>query len=803
MLKRVVVRNWRAFDAAEVALRPGLNVLLGPNGAGKTSLLEAVAFALAGEPSMLPDARLLAREEDTAVDVAVAFGLDGEDWEVRRGLSAAHRRGGDLLRRGGASCAEGSAEVTEALERLLGVPRDLFLRVLYMPEGDVYRFLASPPLAAIDAHLRRVLGLEQLAVVDQAAARVKREVGHERANLTSLAEQVAEREQLLAAGRERWGGDLAGHRAALEAERQRLAGERKAVAAERQRRDDQAHRVERTLAELAALDQERAALGAAPDAADELAALRTRCAQLSASIRQLDAALGQATAERKAATEARKALAARKPSELVPDDRAQRRRWAETAEAIRQLDQAIAEVVAQRKAVAEARAALAARPPAELVADDPALREQRAQAEAAIRALDDRSAAIGAERQALAESTQFLLAHAPGAGAEPVCPVCRQPLPEDLRQRLLAENDARDQALAAELAAAGERRQALVAELAAAAAALQARLLGDSDARDAALVERLARLRQQRAGLAADIEAEAAALHQRLLAEGTAREKELAERQIALSTQRESQVAELEAAERREGALRTCQQRLDALAARRAALLPGDTTPETLPAELARLQAERAAAVEQEAALAQADDAARADLAALQGYQQLAAMEGRSPAALARARQALARRELLAELFAAATATTLERLRGGALAGAYDEVRRAWAEFSQWEEVRLALHGKGQLAVRRGARQLELAQLSGGERAAFLALLHAGLGRQFGRGELLLLDEPLEHLDATNGRRLLQHLLRACTAGALRQVVIATVEADVVRGALRPGEAHVIELPLAPLAAAR
>ena len=46
MLRRVVVRNWRAFDAAEVELRPGLNVLLGPNGAGKTSLLEAVAFAL-------------------------------------------------------------------------------------------------------------------------------------------------------------------------------------------------------------------------------------------------------------------------------------------------------------------------------------------------------------------------------------------------------------------------------------------------------------------------------------------------------------------------------------------------------------------------------------------------------------------------------------------------------------------------------------------------------------------------------------------------------------------------------------
>ena len=85
MLKRLVVRNWRAFDAAEVALRPGLNVLLGPNGVGKTSLLEAMVFALAGEPATLSDVRLLARA-DGPVDVALALDLDGADWEISRGL---------------------------------------------------------------------------------------------------------------------------------------------------------------------------------------------------------------------------------------------------------------------------------------------------------------------------------------------------------------------------------------------------------------------------------------------------------------------------------------------------------------------------------------------------------------------------------------------------------------------------------------------------------------------------------------------------------------------------------------------
>lgn len=86
--------------------------------------------------------------------------------------------------------------------------------------------------------------------------------------------------------------------------------------------------------------------------------------------------------------------------------------------------------------------------------------------------------------------------------------------------------------------------------------------------------------------------------------------------------------------------------------------------------------------------------------------------------------------------------------------------------------------------------------MSGGERAAFLVLLHAHLSHRFGRGGFLLLDEPLEHLDADNGRRMLECLVRACQEGLLGQIVLATVEADVVRTAVRPGDAHFVQLPL-------
>ena len=100
--------------------------------------------------------------------------------------------------------AEGGEQVATALGRLLGVPSDVFLRILYMPEGDVYRFLGSSPLGALDAHLRRMLGIEQLALIDRATAQVKREIANERSALTTAAEQAAGRDRILADGRTRW-----------------------------------------------------------------------------------------------------------------------------------------------------------------------------------------------------------------------------------------------------------------------------------------------------------------------------------------------------------------------------------------------------------------------------------------------------------------------------------------------------------------------------------------------------------------------------------------------------------------------
>src|SRR5215210_1697943 len=45
---RLILRDFRSYEAAEVQLGPGLTVVSGRNGAGKTNLLEAIYFACTG-----------------------------------------------------------------------------------------------------------------------------------------------------------------------------------------------------------------------------------------------------------------------------------------------------------------------------------------------------------------------------------------------------------------------------------------------------------------------------------------------------------------------------------------------------------------------------------------------------------------------------------------------------------------------------------------------------------------------------------------------------------------------------------
>ncbi len=70
-VERVALRDFRSYDAAEIAIGPGLTVVHGPNGSGKTNLLEALYFGCTGRSFRAADDRDLVRFGAPALRVVV------------------------------------------------------------------------------------------------------------------------------------------------------------------------------------------------------------------------------------------------------------------------------------------------------------------------------------------------------------------------------------------------------------------------------------------------------------------------------------------------------------------------------------------------------------------------------------------------------------------------------------------------------------------------------------------------------------------------------------------------------------
>lgn len=191
MINRVEMSNWRAYDHQEFQFEPGITFIMGPNGKGKTSILEAIAYALTGEPSTVADRGKLLRNPDKLAVVRLHFSVDGQEYVVER--SQSFKRAEDaILTRGGSKKAIASSHrrATSEIEQLMRVSSDFLQRIIYMAEGDVFRFLSEPPGEALDLQIRQVLGLTQMDQFLSALEMAEREIKNKRVALQDLSEQT-------------------------------------------------------------------------------------------------------------------------------------------------------------------------------------------------------------------------------------------------------------------------------------------------------------------------------------------------------------------------------------------------------------------------------------------------------------------------------------------------------------------------------------------------------------------------------------------------------------------------------------
>jgi DNA repair protein SbcC/Rad50 len=173
-LHSLTLTNFRQHAASHFVFRDGITGIVGRNGSGKSTVLEAIAWALYGQPAARgtkDSIRSLRAPARAGVRVELDFELGGHRYRVVRGLAAA-----ELYLDGALTpIATTLSAVTDLLQRALGMTRQEFFQTYFTGQKELAVMAAMTP-AERGQFLARVLGYDQLRVAQEALRERRREL---------------------------------------------------------------------------------------------------------------------------------------------------------------------------------------------------------------------------------------------------------------------------------------------------------------------------------------------------------------------------------------------------------------------------------------------------------------------------------------------------------------------------------------------------------------------------------------------------------------------------------------------------
>ncbi len=129
-----------------------LFAIAGPTGAGKSSILDAITFALYGKVPRMGHGSVkdLISHGSDRMTVTLRFAVRDRTFVVTRTVRRGTAAGACQLDEafdGGATTmlASGAREVSDSVERLVGLDYDAFTHAVILPQGEFARFLKGDP----------------------------------------------------------------------------------------------------------------------------------------------------------------------------------------------------------------------------------------------------------------------------------------------------------------------------------------------------------------------------------------------------------------------------------------------------------------------------------------------------------------------------------------------------------------------------------------------------------------------------------------------------------------------------------
>ena len=193
-INRLRMVNFRQHARTDMKFENGVTAIIGPNGSGKTTVLEAIAWALYGQPAIRGQRdgiRFLGAGARAAVEVELDFELGGHRYRVTRGLTTAavYLDGSDH------AVANSISAVNELIARRMGMSRAEFFNTYFTGQKDL-AVMAAMGTTERAQFLSRVLGYERLRAAQEIAREMRRKIG---AEIVGLRSAMAEPELIAAA----------------------------------------------------------------------------------------------------------------------------------------------------------------------------------------------------------------------------------------------------------------------------------------------------------------------------------------------------------------------------------------------------------------------------------------------------------------------------------------------------------------------------------------------------------------------------------------------------------------------------
>jgi len=156
------------------------------------------------------------------------------------------------------------------------------------------------------------------------------------------------------------------------------------------------------------------------------------------------------------------------------------------------------------------------------------------------------------------------------------------------------------------------------------------------------------------------------------------------------------------------------------------------------------------------------------------------------------------RMEFMTQVFREALLKSQAEQRTSSLTPLTDELSIVWSRFLG-RDVVAGFNDRMQLTVKdmNHYEPFQFQQLSGGEKTALLVLTQTALCRHFSNTDFMLVDEPLEHLDAVNRWALVDYLVEICQKELPRQLIVTTIEESYLREYLNNENVTVTPLSVA------